>query len=165
MNTRNALMLVLLAFSSLILTNLDLQAATYFVAPPPAGNDGNPGTNAAPFATIQHAADIVNPGDSVTVKPGTYVGAKFGRSGMVNSPIVFQAQPGVIVNVPGSLNTNNDNLWIRDASYITLDGFESTAAPRSGIAVQGEPAPGEVHGIVLKNNNCHNNGVWGIFTA
>lgn len=165
MNAKKTLLLVIFAVFGLILTNLDLSAATYFVAPPPAGNDGNPGTNASPFATIQHAADIVNPGDVVTVKPGTYAGAKFWRSGSSVSPIVFQAQPGVVVNAPGSLNSNNDNLWVRDANYITIDGFESTAAGRSGIAVQGEPAPGEVHGIVIQNNNCHNNGRWGVFTG
>lgn len=164
MNAKNPLILVLLAVFGLFLTNLDLQAATYFVAPPPAGNDGNPGTNASPFATIQHAADIVNPGDTVTVKPGTYVGAKFARSGSLGSQIVFLAQPGVVVNTPGSLNTNNDNLWVRDASYITIDGFESTAAGRSGIAVQAEP-DAEAHGVVIQNNNCHNNGRWGVFTG
>jgi hypothetical protein len=165
MNAKKNLILVLFAIFGLILTNLDLQAATYFVAPPPAGSDSNPGTNASPFATIQHAADLVNPGDTVTVKPGTYVGAKFSRSGSSVLQIVFQAQPGVVVNTPGSLNTNSDNLWVRNASYITIDGFESTAAGRSGIAVQGEPAPGEVHGIVIQNNNCHNNGRWGVFTG
>src|SRR3989442_10249602 len=37
----------------------------YYVAT--SGNDANPGTAAQPFATIQHAADIVNPGDGVLV--------------------------------------------------------------------------------------------------
>jgi parallel beta-helix repeat protein len=137
-------------------------ATTYYVAP--GGNDNNPGTQLSPFATIQKGANVAVAGDTVNIKPGTYVGAKFGTSGTAVLPITFHAEPGAIVTSPGSLNTNHDNLWIRDASYVILDGFESHSAPRSGIAVQAEPDD-EALGIVLKNNNCHNNTRWGIFTA
>src|SRR5262249_39400380 len=126
--------------------------------------DSNNGSAGSPFATIQKASDVAVGGDTVIINAGTYVGAKFATSGTSLNRITFQAQPGVIVNAPGAANTNNDNLWIRDASYITMDGFESMNSPRSGIAVQGEP-DAEVHGIVLQNNNCHNNQVWGIFTG
>ena len=33
----------------------------------PAGNDGNAGTDTAPLLTLQRAADVVNPGDTVVV--------------------------------------------------------------------------------------------------
>jgi parallel beta-helix repeat protein len=70
----------------------------------------------------------------------------------------------VLINTPGSLNTNHDNLWIRNANYVILDGFEVMSAPRSGIAIQGEPkAPAT--GNVIRNNHCHDNGRWGIFTG
>src|SRR6266550_1193414 len=39
------------------------------------GDDANPGTAAAPFRTIQHAADIVNAGDGVLVVIGNHVHA------------------------------------------------------------------------------------------
>ena len=39
-----------------------------------AGNDASPGTSARPFRTLQHAADLVNPGDGVVVKDGVYTG-------------------------------------------------------------------------------------------
>jgi signal peptidase I len=45
-------------------------AATYYVSP--TGNDSNSGLIGAPFKTIQRAADIVNPGDTVVVKNGIY---------------------------------------------------------------------------------------------
>ncbi len=137
-------------------------ATTYYVSP--SGFDTNPGTSTQPFLTIQKAANVVLAGDLVIVRPGTYVGAKFTRSGTSIAPIVFRGEPGAIVNAPGPQNTNNDNLWIRDASWITLTGFECHSAGRSGIAVQAEP-DAESHGVVISNNYCHNNGVWGIFTA
>jgi parallel beta-helix repeat protein len=142
-----------------------LSAATTYYVGGPGASDSNPGTAGAPFATIQKAADLVNPGDTVDVRPGTYTGAKFSRSGTSGSQITIHGEAGAIVNSSPSQNTNHDNLWIRDASYITIEGFEVKTAGRSGIAVQGEPAPDEVHGIIIQNNNCHDNSRWGIFTG
>jgi hypothetical protein len=45
-------------------------ATTYHVAP--GGDDAGDGSSQAPFATIQHAADIVAAGDTVVVRDGTY---------------------------------------------------------------------------------------------
>ncbi len=36
------------------------------------GNDANPGIRKAPFRTIQHAADLAQPGDVITVHEGVY---------------------------------------------------------------------------------------------
>ena len=145
-----------------LLAALFAHATTYYVAP--GGNDGNPGTSASPFATIQKASNVAVAGDTIDVRPGTYVGAKFATSGTSSLPITVHGETGAIVNAKGPLNSNSDNLWIRDASYIIIEGFEVTAAPRAGIAVQGEPTA-EAHGIVLRNNFCHNNSRWGIFSG
>jgi hypothetical protein len=67
-------------------------AATWYVAP--SGSDSNPGTSAAPFATIQKAADVASAGDTVIVRPGTYAGARFTRSGRVDAHITFRGEPG-----------------------------------------------------------------------
>jgi alpha-L-arabinofuranosidase len=34
------------------------------------GNDSNPGTKKQPFRTVQHAADLAQPGDVITVHEG-----------------------------------------------------------------------------------------------
>ena len=137
-------------------------AATFYVAP--TGKDTNPGTAAAPWLTIQRAANTVNPGDTVIVRPGVYKGAKFSRSGLATAYIRFFGQPGAIVNSPGPLNSKGDNLWIRNAHYPILEGFTVTNALRAGIAIQGEPtAPAT--GNLVRRNYCHHNGRWGIFTG
>lgn len=99
-------------------------AGTFYVAP--GGSDSNPGTEAQPWATLQHAADSVNPGDTVIVQPGIYPGVRFSRSGTPGSPITFHGQPGAVIDAPGPLNTNGDNLWIRDGNHLILEGFEVT---------------------------------------
>lgn len=54
------------------LSTLTLAAlgANFYVSP--SGNDGAPGTFAEPFATLQHAAEIAQPGDTVYLRSGTY---------------------------------------------------------------------------------------------
>jgi len=137
-------------------------AATFYVAP--GGSDGNPGTAGQPWATLQHAANSGNAGDTVLVQPGTYAGAKFSRSGTLGAPITFHAEPGVVIDAPGPLNTNSDNLWIRNANDVVLEGFEVSGAPRAGIAIQGESAA-PATGNVVRDCFSHHNGRWGIFTA
>ncbi len=69
-------------------------AADYHVAPPPLGDDANPGTPGAPWATLQHAADTVQPGDRILVRSGSYAGAQFTTSGTAELPIELKALPG-----------------------------------------------------------------------
>jgi hypothetical protein len=159
-----ASLFVLLAFASIswLGAGASWASSTHYVSI--GGSDANPGTSASPWRTIQHAADVAGAGDIVLVQPGTYVGAKFSRSGASGAPITFHGQAGAVVASPGALNSNSDNLWVRNANYIVIEGFEVRGAPRAGIAVQGEPtAPAT--GIVVRNNNCHDNGRWGIFTG
>lgn len=149
-------------FALLLFGSVNAYAATFYVAP--TGKDTNLGTATAPWLTIQRAANVVNPGDIVVVQPGTYKGAKFSRSGLATAYIRFVGQPGALVNSPGALNTNGDNLWIRNAHYIRLEGFTVTGASRSGIAIQGEPTAPAIGNLVYRNH-CHHNGRWGIFTG
>ena len=57
-------------FLFFILLPAYLSAREYHVSP--VGNDAGPGTENAPFRTINHAAQVALPGDTVTVHAGTY---------------------------------------------------------------------------------------------
>ncbi len=79
-----------------------VSSAEYHVSP--TGNDANPGTPAAPLRTIQRAAELAQPGDTITVHEGVY-------RERVNPPrggesdakrIVYQAAPGETVEIKGS---------------------------------------------------------------
>ncbi len=65
------------------------------------GNNSNPGTQAAPFATIQRAANLTNPGDVVYIMNGTYTSTtdyipvlKISRPGTASAHIVYTNFPG-----------------------------------------------------------------------
>ncbi len=67
------------------------------------GSDDNPGTEALPFRTLQRAADVVIPGDVVTVAGGLYrERVKMRSSGTAEAPIRFQAASDEVVVVSGA---------------------------------------------------------------
>lgn len=126
------------------------------------GDDMGLGSTADPWRTLQKAADTVSPGDTVAVQPGQYTGFDLQTSGMVDNPIIFQAQPGVVINTPNSRTPDGINL--EGASFVTIDGFEVIGVPRAGIRVVGSP---EDHSqfVTIRHNRADQNGRWGIFTG
>jgi hypothetical protein len=114
----------------------------YTVAPE--GNDTAAGTAEAPFATLQRAADAMQPGDTVIVRSGRYTlgpgGLVITRSGRPDAPLTFRAEkPGrAILTVATEVSG-----WVRrpDQSYA------ATFNPQPAFVVQGDdplaPAPGD----------------------
>jgi hypothetical protein len=147
----------------LLLAARSAHALTYTVAP--GGDDQNPGTTAQPFKTLQRAADLVAADDTVHVEPGTYVGFSVGydhlQTGFQDSPIIFLAKPGVVIDAPNA-NTP-DGIDIEGADYVVIDGFEVHGVARAGIRV----VSGKTNnvGVTISNNDSHDNGMWGIFTS
>ena len=68
------------------------------------GDDRNPGTPALPVRTIQHAADLARPGDTVTVHRGVYrERVSPPRGGDSDAArIVYRAAPGEAVTLTGA---------------------------------------------------------------
>lgn len=80
------------------------EAAKYFVAPAPTGNDNSSGTMAAPFATMNRGQTAALAGDTVYFRGGSYVyasttaqiGVTLGKSGASGNPIRYWDYPGEI---------------------------------------------------------------------
>lgn len=67
------------------------------------GSDTAVGTDIAPVRTIQHCADLAQPGDICRVHGGVYrETVTVGHSGSATAPIRFEAAPGECVTVSGS---------------------------------------------------------------
>ncbi len=74
------------------------RSADYFVSPD--GNNSNPGSLGSPFATIQRAASLAGPGDTVFVRGGVYRETVVPiQSGTPGAPIRFTAY-------------NNERVWV-----------------------------------------------------
>lgn len=135
-------------------------AASYYVSP--TGNDASAGTSLAPWHTLQHAANVVGPGDSVTVRQGNYTGFYLDTSGTAANPITFFAEPGVLINQRNA--TTPDGINLEGASYVVIDGFSITGMPRAGVRSVGFPED-FAEFVTVRNVTATNNGNWGIFTG
>src|SRR5262245_38613269 len=95
----------------LLLAALSASATTYYVAPN--GKDTNPGTAAAPWLTLQQAADTMSPGDTALIADGDYAGGVVQSTpGTADAPIRFQAvHPGLAV-VHGDQTSNRDAFFV-----------------------------------------------------
>jgi hypothetical protein len=93
----------------------------------PGSADTNPGTEQLPFKTVQHAADLVRPGDNIFVMAGKYDERVHVRaSGAQGQPITLSAIPRRSAVING---------FDLKASHIRVVGFEITAE-KPAVAVQ-----------------------------
>lgn len=155
-NARATLYIVLsIVVPAIVLPSLlpsGVTACEYWVAP--AGDDSNPGTAAAPWATLVHASEVV-PDDycTVWVEDGEYAGkVRINRRFM--TPTIFRAvhdhravfhHDGLVLSLSGATN-------------VTMDGFvfrhSSPAAAPLVVQVDGSAA-GYGEYITLRNNIFH----------
>jgi len=116
------------------------------------GNDANPGTPAAPFATMAHAISVANAGNTIYVDAGTYnenininkanialKGANFGASCGSRGPAGESIINGL--SGPGS------SVVIIGANGLTVDGFTiSGASATYGVSAAG------MSGVTVRHN-------------
>ncbi len=133
-------------------------AATYYVDRNHLqASDSNPGTEALPWLTIQHAAQVAVAGDTILIKPGVYTGGiTVETSGTVGAPITFRAVgAGVVINGSGG---ERDAFFITWADYIVVDGLTIQNATRAGMRIDNSQH------VTVRNCTFANNGTWGLFT-
>jgi parallel beta-helix repeat protein len=141
----------------IISLNFSAYSTNYYVSE--TGNNSNNGlTPQTAFATLQFAADLVSAGDSVLVLQGNYVGFDIRTEGTQNLPIVFKAIESIVV-IDERNSVTPDGINIENTYWVVIDGFEVKDQPRAGIRAAVSDF------ITIKNNYCHNNYRWGIFTG
>jgi hypothetical protein len=137
-----------------------LALSLYFVSP--TGNDSGPGTDAAPWRTLQRAADAARAGDTVTARAGTYsAGFDLRTDGTAASRITFRADPGAVI--AGRNARTADGINLEDADFVTVEGFLFNNAT-GGISRAGIRAVNAEHVHIL-NNRADGMGRWGILTG
>jgi Right handed beta helix region len=129
---------------------------TLYVAP--TGSDSADGGAITPWRTLQRAANLVRAGDLVIVRSGHYAGFNLTTSGTAANPIVFSADPGVVVDSPNPGRTQ-DGINLEGASYIVIEGFTVVGMPRTGIR-----SVTNSH-VTIRRNVGDLNGRWGILTG
>ena len=140
--------------------NISANANTYVVST--SGSDSNAGSEAAPWRTIQHAADNVSAGDTVLIRGGSYneaVEVKVSGSA-AGGYITFMNYAEEIAVLDGANLANPDSIIginITGQSYLIIKGLEirnyTTTTPNAapmGIAVSGAS-----HHIEVRDNHIH----------
>ena len=136
-------------------------AESYYVATD--GDDTNPGTLDAPWASVQKAAETLMPGDTAHVRGGVYAESVTVRvSGSAEGDYVTFRNFGSEVPVLDGATLDppaddNGMVLIVDESYVRIEGFEirnySTTA--SEVVPVGIHVRGSAHHIDLVNNQIH----------
>lgn len=144
------------ASAIITVTNDNPAANTYYVSP--SGNDSNPGTSSQPWRTLQHAADVVNAGDTIMIAAGNYTaGLKLTRSGEAANPIKFIGVDVSTTVVDGSA-ADRDCFFVEEANFISFENITVKNAVRAGIRLS------YADNITIKNCRFADSGKWGVFT-
>ena len=128
------------------------------------GDDTAEGTTTRPWRTLQHAAQDVQPGDLIIVRPGRYVGVVLGWDGPQNgtaaNPITFRGESGAIIDTRN--NRTADGIDLEGASFIVIEGF---AIANGGTITRAGIRSVTNRGVVIRNNQVDNAGHWGILSG
>lgn len=134
-------------------------AATYYVSPD--GSDSGVGTTGDPFKTIQKAADIVNPEDTVIVKNGIYTDTneddsivRLERGGTSDNWVTFKSENKWGAVLDGRNNTTRYG-WVfgAGANYVRVENFDIKGCTAAGVW-----SNSGAHHVSIYGNNIHHMG-------
>ena len=102
------------------------------------GDDGNDGSEGAPWATIQRAVNALEPGMRIYVRAGTYNEKVIVMTnGTAELPIILAAYPGEEVTIDGTGIDNKDYtsglITMKGVNYIVVRDFRVINSVQQGI--------------------------------
>ena len=126
------------------------------------GNDSNPGTQTAPWRTVQHAADTARAGSTVNVRGGVYeelVSIK-ASGNAADGYLTLRSYPGETAILEAEHLAPNDRsgvLTIHNQSYVRIEGIEirNYRTAEHGLTPLGISVMGAGSHIELLKNNVH----------
>lgn len=154
-------------------SNAATRQVVYYVAP--SGNDANDGSQQSPWATINHAVEILKAGETVYVRAGKYAlnqQIRSQHSGTATAWIVYAAFPGeeVVLDAAGiqvppptgqpPYPHDQGAFQLENVNYVRVQGLKIINSYNSGFTVRNS------HHIELLKNTSENSfapgiGVWG----
>jgi len=151
-----------ISYIAILLVASGALAQTFYVSP--TGSDSNPGSQAQPWLTIQHAANSATAGVTVHVLPGTYNVSAITSSisGAASQHIKFISDTKYGARIVGT----GDSVWVQSGNYVEVIGFDVTASnPATRIGFEwtgnnGKVSQNRIHDIQC--SGCGGNGGAGI---
>jgi hypothetical protein len=116
------------------------------------GNDANPGTAAAPWATMTKAVRTLRPGQAAYVHAGTYsehLDLSIGVDGTATAPIRLMGAPGEAK--PVLLGSRDNTMISASRAYWIFDGLDVNANKWRSAAVHVRS-----HHVAVRNSLLHN---------
>jgi hypothetical protein len=129
------------------------QPCEFWVAPPPAGNNANPGTFAQPWATLQHAVNTIpDAGCTVWAKDGLYTGRQR-MNRRFTTPATFRA----VNPYRAVFEASETVITIFGGRNIVIEGLEvrHAASGASPLVIQVQQDAEWAEDIVFRNNVLH----------
>lgn len=146
--------LVFAAVGVMYLFQARAASITYYVSP--SGSDTNPGTQLAPWKTMNKSLAALQAGDTLIVKGGTYTERVKSSTGSLHLNRGTSALPVTVKAAPGERPVIKGLLWMSYADYWTFDGINVNWDDASGSSNE--------HMVVIRSSNytrITNAEIWG----
>ena len=132
--------------------------AVYYVST--TGSDDAKGSIDKPFASLDYAHSLAQPGDTIYIRGGTYSLTsvmKLSNSGTEGNPIKVLAYEGETpvfdgAGIPTPDEFNGRAIQLDDVSWNYFKGIEIKNGPDGGLLIQGDSSNNVFEGIVAHDN-------------
>jgi parallel beta-helix repeat protein len=130
------------------------------------GNDGNPGTQSAPFKTLNKGVSVLKPGNTLLVMPGTYPESLYNvipsGSGATAQVVIKAADPNnrpILKPTSGMRVLQLEFAGSKPLQYVTIDGFVIDGANVISDAVKITTGANHITLMNSEVRNAPNNGI------